>query len=151
VPAVETKDQAQELFSVSSTEVQPKFVAPVSEQSEWESRRLWEKVTKALRARDMDSATQAKTNLEDEQRRGAKMRLETGEAWQTKHFSPVPGTDQKMWRFNEMPTKAFPRDESSPGNQSPDDPTPATTTTTLSSPAASPTNPPSDSTEATAE
>ena len=50
------------LSSVSKT------VAPESESNEYESRRLWQHVSKALQARDMATATQEKSRIEERQR-----------------------------------------------------------------------------------
>ena len=46
----------------------PKWVAPEDEQEQYESRRLWRDLTRAIIAKDMDAATEAKTAVENAQR-----------------------------------------------------------------------------------
>jgi len=58
------------LFDVPKhgSNVAPKWVAPDDEQEPYESRRLWRELTRAIIARDMDAATEAKTSVENAQR-----------------------------------------------------------------------------------
>lgn len=49
-------------------DVAPKWVAPEDEQDQYESRRLWRDLTRAILAKDMDAATEAKTAVENTQR-----------------------------------------------------------------------------------
>ena len=39
-------------------------VKPISEQGEWESRKLWEKVAKGIRSGNYDEAAKEKTRIE---------------------------------------------------------------------------------------
>jgi hypothetical protein len=48
--------------------IAPKWVAPEDEQEPYESRRLWRDLTRALLAKDMDAATNAKGAVENAQR-----------------------------------------------------------------------------------
>ncbi|KAM7449977.1 hypothetical protein ABFA07_002344 [Porites harrisoni] len=63
-----------------------KRVCPESTQDECESRRLWHKVTHALKNDDIESATSAKHELEEKQRKEARERKEAGVEWKTKIF-----------------------------------------------------------------
>jgi len=58
------------LFDVqkSGHDVAPKWVAAEDEQEPYESRRLWRDLTRAILAKDMDAATEAKTTVENAQR-----------------------------------------------------------------------------------
>ncbi|XP_078366737.1 oxysterol-binding protein-related protein 11-like isoform X3 [Oculina patagonica] len=63
-----------------------KRVCPLSNQEEFESRRLWHKVTHSLKTDDIESATSAKHELEERQRKEARERKDTGVEWKTKLF-----------------------------------------------------------------
>ena len=52
----------------SGHDVAPKWVAPEDEQEQYESRVLWRDLTRAILAKDMDAATEAKTAVENAQR-----------------------------------------------------------------------------------
>lgn len=65
--------------------IKPK-VRDLSEQGEFESRKLWLKVTDALAKRDHNIATDEKFKVEEEQREAAKKRLEDGVEFQPKLF-----------------------------------------------------------------
>jgi hypothetical protein len=52
----------------SGHDVAPKWIAPEDEQEPYESRRLWRDLTRAILAKDMDAATEAKTAIETAQR-----------------------------------------------------------------------------------
>ena len=58
------------LFDVhkDGSKMAPKWVAPESEQDEYESRRLWLDLTKAIANKDMEAATTAKSAVENAQR-----------------------------------------------------------------------------------
>jgi len=58
------------LFDVqkSGDDVAPMWVAPEDEHEPYESRRLWRDLTRAILAKDMDAATEAKTAVESAQR-----------------------------------------------------------------------------------
>jgi oxysterol-binding protein-related protein 8 len=84
------------LFDVESAKVHPKMVAPEAQQEEFESRRLWTKLTAALQKRDMDLATAEKTQVEDRQRQ-----IRT-EKEKVKHVHPTQFFDcskDDLWLF----------------------------------------------------
>lgn len=58
-----------------------KIVKPIVEQEPYESRRLWKKVTAALKMQDVDAATNAKNAVEQGQRQLVKERQETNSKW----------------------------------------------------------------------
>jgi hypothetical protein len=57
----------------------PKTVAPLSEQSPSETRKVWEAVTNALHAKEWTNASKFKQAIEQEQRNKAEERKKTGE------------------------------------------------------------------------
>ncbi|TFK47943.1 Oxysterol-binding protein [Heliocybe sulcata] len=67
------------LFDVQKQgdKVAPKWVAPESEQEPNESRRLWSDLTKAIENKDMDTATAAKSAVEESQREERRKREES--------------------------------------------------------------------------
>ncbi|CEQ42372.1 SPOSA6832_04190, partial [Sporobolomyces salmonicolor] len=85
------------LFNAHDAHVTQKSVAPEDQQLPNESRRLWSKVTSAIKAKDLDAATEAKTAIEDAQREAAREREEKGETFQPKFFKL---SDKGEWRPN---------------------------------------------------
>lgn len=67
------------LIDLTPLEVIPKVVAPLEEQHELETRRVWESVTNFLNAKEFSSATKAKQSLEEAQRVKAAERKATGD------------------------------------------------------------------------
>lgn len=67
-------------------------------QSEFESEKLWQKVSIEIVRDDQDAATQEKAALEDAQRKGAKDRAAKGEPWLTKHFQMDPATGNWVYK-----------------------------------------------------
>ena len=51
--------------------------------------RLWADLTRAIKAADMDAATDAKAKVEDGQREMARRREASGQTHQTRFFQPV--------------------------------------------------------------
>ncbi|RPD59341.1 Oxysterol-binding protein [Lentinus tigrinus ALCF2SS1-6] len=66
--------------------VAPKWVAPEDEQESNESRRLWTRLTRAIVAKDMDAATEAKTAVEESQREARRKMEERGEVHVPRFF-----------------------------------------------------------------
>jgi len=75
------------IFDAYKATAVKKDIAPESEQMENESRRLWSKVTDAIKKGDQDAATEQKSAIEDKQRDLAKQRESSGEEFQPKHFA----------------------------------------------------------------
>ncbi|KAJ1982640.1 Oxysterol-binding protein OBPa [Dimargaris verticillata] len=80
------------LFDADKAPMATKQVIPEAEQAPFESRRLWSKVTQAMLARDLDTATDEKTKIEDLQRHQRKDRESQGISW-TPHFFAARGDD----------------------------------------------------------
>ena len=91
-----------ELFNAAVSPITSKFVVPEDQQAWNESRRLWSKVTAALLQRNLDLATEEKTAIEEEQRRAAKEREDTGVDFSSFWFDCVDGS----WVSK---TRAFPK------------------------------------------
>ncbi|XAO25737.1 hypothetical protein I312_104566 [Cryptococcus bacillisporus CA1280] len=98
--AIEFKDKETKekkvLFDPSTSRIAPKKVLPESEQEEYESRRLWTKLTDAIRAADMHGATAAKFAVEDHQRELAKKRESAGGAAHEQRFFKHVAGDKWM-------------------------------------------------------
>jgi len=71
--------------------VAEKCVAPTAEQDPNESRRLWQKLTDAILASDMEAATEAKTAVEDAQRETRRKREESNEKHIPRYFDLQDG------------------------------------------------------------
>ena len=76
------------LFDVhkDGSKMAPKWVAPESEQDEYESRRLWLDLTKAIANKDMEAATTAKSAVENAQRELRTKREASGESYTPRFF-----------------------------------------------------------------
>lgn len=64
-------------------------VKPITEQSDWESRKLWGAVAKGIREGDFDTASKEKSRIENEQRQRRKDEAAAGTTWELKHFKPI--------------------------------------------------------------
>ncbi|WVQ83762.1 hypothetical protein IAT38_005906 [Cryptococcus sp. DSM 104549] len=64
-------------------------VKAIEEQTEWESRRLWEKVAKGIRGGNYDEAGREKSRIENDQRQRRKDETTAGTPWQHLHFTHV--------------------------------------------------------------
>jgi len=83
-----------------------KWVAPESEQEPNESRRLWAKLTKAIESKDMEAATEAKTEVEDSQREDKRKRDEGGKAYVPRFFEQRNGQWTPKFSVPDDPKKA---------------------------------------------
>ncbi|KAH7039369.1 hypothetical protein BKA57DRAFT_473533 [Linnemannia elongata] len=66
------------LFDAKAAKINPKIIAPEDQQEPNESRRLWSKLTAALKVNNQDLATTEKSKVEDAQRADTKERYERG-------------------------------------------------------------------------
>lgn len=73
-----------------------KHVKAVSVQDSFESRNVWKEVTRALKLKDVNSATAAKSFIEQRQRDLLKDRLEKGVKWRTRYFEPA---NDEGWQY----------------------------------------------------
>jgi len=67
------------VFDSAASHVTQKSVSAENDQEEFESRRLWSKVTQAIKRKDLDAATESKSVIEEHQRAGASARTERRE------------------------------------------------------------------------
>lgn len=74
-------------------------------------RRLWSKVTAAIKEKNLDKATEAKSAIEEAQRQRVKEREERGEEFKPRFF--ILGKDGERYRPN---LQALPSDEFRPGS-----------------------------------
>ncbi|KAA1073894.1 hypothetical protein PGTUg99_018791 [Puccinia graminis f. sp. tritici] len=90
-----TKGKTETIFDASKATVTQKIVQPEAEQDWNESRRLWSKVTRAIKKKDLDAATLAKTQIEDFQRDRARLREEKELKWEPVFFEC---RDDEEWK-----------------------------------------------------
>ncbi|KAM0791001.1 hypothetical protein ACM66B_004301 [Microbotryomycetes sp. NB124-2] len=83
-------DEERTLIDMVPLAVQPKTVAPLSEQDELETRRVWEPVSKALLDKDFSLASKNKQALEQKQRDKAAERKKNDEVYRPRFFEPEP-------------------------------------------------------------
>ncbi|KAI9480573.1 MAG: hypothetical protein EXX96DRAFT_480081 [Benjaminiella poitrasii] len=76
----------QSFFNVSKHKCIPKLVEPLDNQEWNESRKLWSKVTAGLASKDMDTATNEKTFIENRQREETAVRQKEGLQWHSRFF-----------------------------------------------------------------
>lgn len=84
------------LFDTTTARVCPPKVRPIDEQTENESRRLWQPTILALSKRDHESATEEKSKVENEQRAIAKRRAERGEKFHPRYFRRTNEADREF-------------------------------------------------------
>ncbi|XP_015599080.1 oxysterol-binding protein-related protein 9 isoform X2 [Cephus cinctus] len=78
--------RTEDFADVREMRIEKKLVKSISEQEEYESRKVWREVTVGLRINDMDKATAAKCSIEQKQRDEARIRKDNNITWQTKLF-----------------------------------------------------------------
>ncbi|KAM4687993.1 oxysterol-binding protein-related protein 10 [Discoglossus pictus] len=64
-----------------------KKIRPLEKQGLYESRRIWENVTDALKSNNIEAATEHKHHLEERQRAEARQRASLNTPWQTRFFT----------------------------------------------------------------
>jgi len=74
------------LFDATNAKARPKAVPSEDQQGQFESRKLWTDLTKSLKERNHDAATEAKTKVEDQQRKYRAIREEKNIEWKPQHF-----------------------------------------------------------------
>jgi oxysterol-binding protein-related protein 8 len=85
------------LFNAEGAKHTPCQVRPLEEQEERESRRLWAKVTQAIIKRDQNTATEAKSAIEDRQREETRTRDADGVTWHPRFFKRI---DESFYILN---------------------------------------------------
>lgn len=102
--------ETREMFNArKSSAPAQKTIAPESEQDEFESRRLWSKVTEGIKEKNLDKATDAKSAIEDAQRSRQKEREERGEAFKPRFFVAVGsnGNEKYKPKLDALPSDNF--------------------------------------------
>ncbi|XP_057196276.1 oxysterol-binding protein-related protein 10 isoform X2 [Triplophysa rosa] len=74
------------VIDTSKLPVIRKKIRPLERQGPYESRRLWQHVSAALKTGDIDTATEHKHQLEERQRREGKQRTASHVPWKPKYF-----------------------------------------------------------------
>ncbi|XP_056618208.1 oxysterol-binding protein-related protein 10 isoform X2 [Triplophysa dalaica] len=74
------------VIDTSKLPVIRKKIRPLQRQGPYESRRLWQHVSSALKTGDIDTATEHKHQLEERQRREGKQRTASHVPWKPKYF-----------------------------------------------------------------
>lgn len=77
------------VFLDTSAPKEEVVVKPITEQGEWESRRLWDKVARGIKSGAYDDAAKDKTRIENEQRQRRKDEAAEGTSWNLQRFSYV--------------------------------------------------------------
>ncbi|CCD27392.1 oxysterol-binding protein OSH6 NDAI_0K02010 [Naumovozyma dairenensis CBS 421] len=93
------------LFDTHTSKTFKPKVRPLEEQGEYESRRLWNKVTNALAVRNHEVATAEKSKIEDYQRELAKERLDSDVPFHPKLFRKVddPSKELNFYIYKHIP------------------------------------------------
>ncbi|KAL3842770.1 hypothetical protein ACJMK2_020756 [Sinanodonta woodiana] len=91
-------DGETKVVDVNKFKIWHKRVRPLEKQGEFESRKLWQHVTNALKLGDVNTATEHKRFLEERQREGEKHRRETNTSFPTQYFHK----EEDAWVFKNM-------------------------------------------------
>jgi hypothetical protein len=86
-----TTGKKELLFDATHARETPPKARPINEQDERESQRLWQDVTQAIKEKDQEAATDAKSKIEDRQREEAAKRMNEGIDWHPQLFRRVQG------------------------------------------------------------
>ncbi|KAG8866920.1 hypothetical protein FRC20_007170 [Serendipita sp. 405] len=82
--------ERRELFDATRAPIMPKTCLPEDKQEKHESRRLWSQLSTAIKNKDMEAATTAKSAVENEQREQAYKRDELGITHEPRFFKIQP-------------------------------------------------------------
>ncbi|KAG0329716.1 hypothetical protein BG000_011967 [Podila horticola] len=95
-------------FDAKTAVICPKIIAPEEQQEENESRRLWSKLTAALKVNNQDLATIEKSKIEDAQRAKRKEGEAKGHVHGLRYFEPnqTGGFDIKLKNIPQDPQEA---------------------------------------------
>ncbi|OJT07950.1 Oxysterol-binding protein-like protein OBPalpha [Trametes pubescens] len=104
-----SKGEKRVLFDAAKDgqNIAPKWVAPEDEQEPDESRRMWSKLTRAIVAKDMDAATEAKTAVEESQREARRRMDERGEVHVPRFFQERNGRWEPKLQLPSDPQEAI--------------------------------------------
>ena len=79
-----------------------RYIVPIENQGIWESERLWNKVSDAIKAEDQTAATEEKSALEEAQRARAREHKANGTEHESKYFEKAPGESQYYYRHADL-------------------------------------------------
>ncbi|KAF4439564.1 hypothetical protein F53441_12550 [Fusarium austroafricanum] len=85
-----------EEFHVDRVPISPLKVAPIEEQTPWESRRAWGKVTQAIKQQNFEKVYAHKSALEASQRRRRLEEERKGDEWKRLFFTQSPKGDETI-------------------------------------------------------
>ncbi|XP_074659923.1 oxysterol-binding protein-related protein 11-like isoform X2 [Tubulanus polymorphus] len=88
----------KKVIDTETLPIMKKRCRPIEKQGDFESRKLWQKVSKSLKLGDVNTATEHKKYLEDKQRHGEKYRTDNGISFPTKFFHREENSD--TWVYN---------------------------------------------------
>lgn len=95
------------LFLDASISHTPISVKPIAEQTEMESRKVWQGTAEGIKKGDFESATREKVKIENEERRKRKEEVEQGKKFQLGLFEKVDGDGVCGFLFPPtLPTRA---------------------------------------------
>ncbi|KAF9184325.1 hypothetical protein BGZ51_003395 [Haplosporangium sp. Z 767] len=101
------KGNKEIFFDAKTAKIHPKSVAPEEMQEENESRRLWSKLTAALKVNNQVLATEEKSKVEDAQRLRSRLREERGDVHVSRYFEPNgEGFSIKLKNISKDPLEA---------------------------------------------
>ncbi|XP_071440202.1 oxysterol-binding protein-related protein 11-like isoform X1 [Hetaerina americana] len=83
-------------ISIPNLPIYRKRMRKLSKQGEYESRKIWRKVTQAIKKREFEKATEMKMNIEDQQRVLERNRQQVGAPFISMYFHKVGST----WAYN---------------------------------------------------
>ncbi|EIW65283.1 Oxysterol-binding protein [Trametes versicolor FP-101664 SS1] len=108
-PCARVQGEKRVLFDAAKDgqNIAPKWVAPEDEQEPDESRRMWSKLTRAIVAKDMDAATEAKTAVEESQREARRRMDERGEVHVPRFFQERNGRWEPKLQLPSDPQEAI--------------------------------------------
>ncbi|KAL1743969.1 hypothetical protein HDZ31DRAFT_39686 [Schizophyllum fasciatum] len=92
VGAGSDNSEYEDLIDLAALQVLPKSVRPMEEMDEYESRKLWGKVTEHLNNKEYSEATREKIEIEQRQRDMASERKKKGEEFVPKYFDKDIGS-----------------------------------------------------------
>lgn len=97
--------ESRVLFDAKKATFVEKSVPAESEQDEFESRRLWAKVTEGIKEKNLDKATDAKSAIEDAQRQRVKEREESGSTFKPRFF--IQDGEKFVPNLEAMPSDSY--------------------------------------------
>ncbi|KAI9297047.1 putative Oxysterol binding protein [Neoconidiobolus thromboides FSU 785] len=83
-------------FNPETTPMAERIIAPLEQQEENESQRLWNEVSKAIEEEEYALATEKKSAIENKQRALRKQRQEENITWEPKYFSFVKDEPERI-------------------------------------------------------